>query len=73
MSDFSYEIKQNIAILSSRGAWTLELNLISWGGRAPTFDLRKWSADHTKMSKGISLTAAELKELAKVLATMEEA
>lgn len=73
MNDFSYEIKQNIAVLSSRGAWTLELNLISWGGRAPTFDLRKWSADHTKMSKGISLTATELKELAKVLATMEEA
>ena len=73
MNDFSYEIKQNIAVLSSRGAWTLELNLVSWGGRAPTFDLRKWSADHTKMSKGISLTATELKELAKVLATMEEA
>ncbi len=73
MNDFSYEIKRNIAVLSSHGAWTLELNLISWGGRAPTFDLRKWSADHTKMSKGISLTAVELKELAKVLATMEEA
>lgn len=73
MNDFSYEIKQNIAVLSSRGAWTLELNLVSWGGRAPTFDLRKWSVDHTKMSKGISLTATELKELAKVLATMEEA
>ena len=73
MNDFSYEIKRNIAVLSSRGAWTLELNLVSWGGRAPTFDLRKWSADHSKMSKGISLTAAELKELAKVLATIEEA
>ena len=72
MSDFSYEIKKTIAVIGT-GSWNLELNLISWGGRAPTFDLRKWSADHTKMSKGISLTATELKELAKVLATMEEA
>ena len=73
MSDFSYEIKQNIAILSSRGAWTLELNLISWGGRPAVYDLRKWNADHTKMGKGVTLTDAELSQLAFVLAKMEEA
>lgn len=60
MSEFSYNIISHIATLSQRGNWSLELNLISWAGRAPTFDLRKWNEDHSKMSKGISLTRDEL-------------
>ena len=63
MNDFSFKITEHIATLSTRGTWTLELNLVSWGGRKPTFDLRKWSADHTKMSKGISLTQDEFDAL----------
>lgn len=72
MSDFSYEIKKTIAVLGT-GSWNLELNLISWNGRAPVYDLRKWNADHTKMGKGVTLTDAELSQLAFVLAKMEEA
>lgn len=60
MSEFSYNIVSHIATLSQRGNWSLELNLISWAGRSPTFDLRKWNEDHSKMSKGISLTRDEL-------------
>lgn len=67
MSDFSYSIVSHIATLSQRGTWALELNLISWAGRPATFDLRKWNEDHTKMSKGISLTRDEVKSLGKFL------
>lgn len=67
MSDFSYSIVSHIATLSQRGIWVLELNLISWAGRPATFDLRKWNEDHTKMSKGISLTRDEVKALGKFL------
>ena len=67
MSDFSYNIIRNIATISQRGSWALELNLISWAGRPATFDLRKWNEDHTKMSKGISLTRDEVKALGKFL------
>lgn len=67
MSDFSYSIVSHIATLSQRGTWALELNLISWAGRSATFDLRKWNEDHTKMSKGISLTRDEVKALGKFL------
>ncbi len=73
MSDFSYEIKRTIAVIGGGSSWNLELNLISWGGRTPVFDLRKWNADHTKMGKGVTLTDAELSQLAFVLAKMEEA
>lgn len=67
MSDFSYNIIRNITTISQRGSWALELNLISWAGRPATFDLRKWNEDHTKMSKGISLTRDEVKSLGKFL------
>ena len=67
MNDFSYNIIRNIATISQRGTWALELNLISWAGRPATFDLRKWNEDHTKMSKGISLTRDEVKALGKFL------
>lgn len=65
MNDFSYDIKQNVAVLSTKGNWALELNLISWGNRTPTLDLRRWNEDHTKMSKGLSLTKDELEAIAK--------
>lgn len=67
MNDFSYNIIRNLAVLSQRGSWNLELNLISWGGRPATYDLRKWSPDHSKMSKGISLTKSEIDALAEYL------
>jgi hypothetical protein len=67
MNDFSYSILNHIATISQRGSWALELNLISWAGRPATFDLRKWNDDHSKMSKGISLTRDEVKALGKFL------
>ena len=67
MNDFSYKIIRNITTISQRGNWALELNLVSWDGRPATFDLRKWNDDHTKMSKGISLTRDEVKALGKFL------
>lgn len=67
MNNFAYNIVRNITTISQRGNWALELNLVSWDGRPATFDLRKWNEDHTKMSKGISLTRDEVKALGKFL------
>ena len=57
MNDFSYEITDHIATLSD-GSWKLELNLVSWGGRTPTYDIRKWNGE--RMSKGCTLKKEEL-------------
>lgn len=66
--DFSFEIVKNIGELSkSKSNWATELNLISWGGRAPKYDLRSWSPDHKKMGKGITLTKEELESLKNLL------
>lgn len=68
MSEIKYEIIKNIAILStSASGWRKELNLISWNDREPKYDLRDWSADHSKMGKGVTLTKEELLALKEFL------
>lgn len=65
MSNIDYEIKEEVGILSRRGNITVEVNLVSWGGRDVTCDIRKWSnAYGVKVpQKGICLTPGELKQL----------
>lgn len=71
MSEIKYEIIKNIAVLSSSASgWSKELNLISWNDREPKYDLRDWSADHSKMGKGVTLTKEELLALKDLLNTI---
>ena len=72
MSEIKYEIIKQIGVLAKAGSgWTKELNLISWNDRAPKYDLRDWSADHTKMGKGVTLSAEELSALKSLLNSIE--
>jgi len=72
MSDINFEILEQVGALStSTSGWSKELNLISWNDREPKFDLRDWSADHTKMGKGVTLTHEELMALRDLLNLLE--
>ncbi|MEP7135006.1 MAG: YdbC family protein [Chloroflexota bacterium] len=72
MSEIKYEIIKKIGVLStSASGWSKELNLISWNDRDPKYDLRDWSADHSKMGKGVTLSAEELSALKKLLNSLE--
>ncbi len=72
MADFKYDIIKTLGVLSesSRG-WTRELNLISWNGNAPKYDIRDWAPEHEKMGKGISLNKKEAQQLAELLSAIE--
>lgn len=66
--DISFVIHETVATLStSTGGWRKELNLISWNGAAPKYDIREWAPDHEKMGKGITLTEEEAAVLVTVL------
>ena len=68
MAEFKYEITQELGVLSeSKSGWTRELNLISWNGAEPKFDIRDWAPGHEKMGKGISLSADEIEKLKSIL------
>ena len=72
MSDIKYEITKKVGVLSkSASGWAKELNIISWNDREPKYDLRDWSADGTKMGKGVTLTKEELSALRELLNTLE--
>lgn len=67
-SDFSYELVEELGVLStSKKGWTKEINRVSYNGTKPKFDLREWAPEHEKMSKGITLSEEEAKDLCKIL------
>jgi hypothetical protein len=68
MAEISHDIQKRYGVLSEeRSGWRKELNLVSWSGRAPKFDLRDWAPDHEKMGKGITLTTEEAEKLRDLL------
>lgn len=68
MADFKYEIVNEIGVLSENTkGWRKELNLVSWNGADPKYDLRDWAPNHEKMGKGITLTEEELRELKDII------
>ena len=67
-NDFSFSIEKEFGVLStSKSGWQTKLALVSWAGREAKFDIRSWSPDASKMSKGISFTKDELKSLKELL------
>ena len=62
----NFEIIETLAVLSERdrAGFQKELNVISWGGRKPKYDIRGWSDDHEKMTKGIILSEEEFIKIA---------
>lgn len=72
MDDITYEIVMQIGVLSqSNSGWTKELNLISWNGRPPKYDLRDWSPGHEKLGRGVTLSREEMLALRDLLNSWE--
>jgi hypothetical protein len=68
VAEIKFEIKETVGTLSqSPKGWNKELNLISWNGKEPKFDLRDWAPEHEKMGKGVTLTVEELRALRDLL------
>ena len=68
MADITFEIVEELGVLStSAKGWTKELNLVSWNGRPPKYDIREWSPGHEKMGKGLTFSEEEMAALAKLL------
>lgn len=68
MADFKYDIVEEIGVISENSkGWTKELNLISWNGSKPKYDLRDWAPGHEKMGKGITLTEEDIQSLKEII------
>lgn len=66
--DFSFEIKDRFGIVSEdSNGWTKELNLVSWNGTTPKYDIRGWSPDHSRMTKGMTFSREEMSKIKEFL------
>ena len=58
------EIVRPIAVLSeNERGYTKEINLVSWNGANPKFDIRNWHPGRERSGKGITLTKEEIMNL----------
>lgn len=57
--DVSVLIYELIGVVSG-GDWNRELNIVSWNYGAPKFDLRRWDATHSRMTRGATFTEDEM-------------
>lgn len=58
------EIVRPIAVLSeNERGYTKEINLVSWNGADPKYDIRNWHPGREKCGKGITLTEEEVHAL----------
>ena len=67
MGDISYEFIKEYGAFSE-GKWPKQVNLISWNGKEPKYDIRPWDEGHEQMGKGITLTQEELYALGELIA-----
>ncbi|MCR5522512.1 MAG: hypothetical protein K6F64_02600 [Clostridia bacterium] len=71
MPAFTYEIVKHVAVLSENArGWKKELNLVSWGGRDPKYDIREWSPEYDRMGKGVTLSDEEMENLVAAIKEM---
>lgn len=64
MKEIQSEIVKELAVLSrSESGYTKEINLVSWNGAEPKYDIRSWSPEREKCGKGITLTESEARNL----------
>jgi len=65
-----WDVIKEIAVLhESQAGWTKELNIISWNGDEPKYDVRWWNPDKTRLGKGFTFTAEELSKLKEIMDT----
>lgn len=51
----SYKVIANVGTLAQYPTgWSKEVNIVSWNEGQPKLDIRDWSEDHEKMSRGIT-------------------
>ncbi len=62
--NITFEIREYLGTIAKYDTnWRKELNIVSWNGGTPKFDIRDWDEQHVKMSKGITLSTWEMRKV----------
>ena len=67
-AEISFKLLDKVGLIAvTPSGWNKELNIVSWNGAAAKYDIRDWSPEHDRMSKGMTLREEELQGLHKLL------
>lgn len=67
-SEISFKLLDKVGLIAvTPTGWNKELNVVSWNGGAAKYDIRDWSPEHDRMSKGMTLREEELQGLHNLL------
>ena len=67
-NEISFKLLDRVGLLAvTPSGWNKELNVVSWNGGAAKYDIRDWSPEHDRMSKGMTLREEELQGLHNLL------
>lgn len=67
-NEITFKIVEPIGVITSyENGWNKELNRVSWNGAQAKFDIRDWSEDHQRMSRGITLSPDEMEAICEML------
>ena len=69
MAELKYEIRRHLAVLNrnERTGWTKEANVVAWNDGAEKLDIRDSNPNHSKMSRGVTLSEDEARILYRAL------
>lgn len=70
MQAFDYDIVRQIAVISENEKQSKEINMVSWNGKMPVYDIRVWgkTSDGRTPYKGITLSKEEWQRLCAMIA-----
>lgn len=66
--EVTFSIHEIIGVIcEKKDGWKREVTLTSWNGGQPKIDIRDWSPDHERMSRGLAFSEEEAEKLAQIL------
>lgn len=66
--EIEFNIHERIAVLERHeNGWSREINVVSWKRGEPKLDIREWSPDHERMTRGITLSEEQGRKLSDAL------
>ena len=72
MAEFKYDVLAELGIIEAGTNYDIIAKIISWNGKEPKLDIRKWNKEDGKMSKGISISLDCVDRLKEVLNNVED-
>ena len=67
MAERNWEITEYIDVFRDDGNWKGEVNMVAWYGSEPKGDVRSWNGEHSRCSKGITMTIEDARLLGEIL------